>query len=814
MAVELCAPTDRETRLHVVRAARLAYRWAYSRAADTIQSGEVGQDVLWALHDDHALVFALCDGVSQSFFGDVAARILGYNLTRWLWDDPLAALPEAALRRKLNALLAELAPLATREVQQMAIPADTPAMVRAVLDQKRAIGSSAMFACGRIDPPSAHNPDGRLILAWVGDLRLRLWLDHPTPQGKQRQPVKLGGRSSTHEQWSTLSGLVGTDSIHLYLSAVQDPQGSLAQLRVFSDGLKQLDQAGPRLTPAEIDAALATARQAADSDDSSWFEAFFDPDEVAADIAAQAHAAPVESPPPTPQVDPPASPHGAPPLAALSPASAADAGLASTWQRAVARYGRLPIAMALGAVCMAALLGLAMLPLLTLPGGGMPEGDGTAQATASTVQATASTVQATASTVATQAGLGDGGVAIYSTSPPEPTPGSSPGRPGAIPTAITPTLVPLRAFAVTGSVVAREGSGDLRPLANLQVALINEADRLRAVDRTDQDGRFELTGQAASTTLDALRLVVSDQDTRTWGLAKLPPERLTWVEAPQASPADALPAWSARVDNVILDTDHSPSDVAVVHADIWFDADGDGAHDPEEAAAPDRRLMLIEIDTASGTPTASKLSDEVSDRGGHVALAQSIQGAADVSLALDSGEPCWVDTRTTSTSIVGGRVYHARCAIAVPDEEAAAAPGAPARRADVRGRLVAESATEATGSAVSVGGYDLRLLGGLPAYVVASARSDENGSFAFLAVPDGDYCVELVPGALAMAWPGLADLEVASTPSTGGTATASGSDIGLAATSSALTSGCLPPARQIDVQAGQANPSELVLTIR
>ena len=66
---------------------RFSYRFAFDRSADSIKANEPGQDYIAIIAADDRIAFVLCDGVSQSFYGDLAARILGDQLVTWLWEN-------------------------------------------------------------------------------------------------------------------------------------------------------------------------------------------------------------------------------------------------------------------------------------------------------------------------------------------------------------------------------------------------------------------------------------------------------------------------------------------------------------------------------------------------------------------------------------------------------------------------------------------------------------------------------------------------------------------------------------------------------
>src|SRR5579885_2646318 len=144
-------PQDRETPARLERADWIAWRYAYARAAETAGAGELGQDYLAFAVDETAFVFALCDGVSQSFYGDLAARLLGDALCDWLAAAGSIAHDRAAVAHELTAHLEELTGEATRSLANQPLPETVPRRVRDVLVQKRGLGSESTFVCGRIE---------------------------------------------------------------------------------------------------------------------------------------------------------------------------------------------------------------------------------------------------------------------------------------------------------------------------------------------------------------------------------------------------------------------------------------------------------------------------------------------------------------------------------------------------------------------------------------------------------------------------------------------------------------------------------------
>lgn len=269
-SLPLTLSQDRETPVQCVRSRVFTYRYAYARSADTAAAGEPGQDYLALRHDDRTFVFALCDGVSQSFYGNLAARLLGDALVDWLWDELPPSGDDAAIGAALNARLLALITPATELVQQYVLPADLAPMLRDVLAQKRALGSDSTFVCGRVDLPGPDLPQGRLILAWMGDSRLRLW----GPEGECS--AVLGDHFDAAQRWSSRRGPVNGQP-NLYVSPlVQNGKPVILSLVVYSDGLSCLDGRQP---PSNfgLQAAMDDAHDSATSDDISYLELWLGP---------------------------------------------------------------------------------------------------------------------------------------------------------------------------------------------------------------------------------------------------------------------------------------------------------------------------------------------------------------------------------------------------------------------------------------------------------------------------------------------------------------------------------------------------------
>jgi len=248
----------------------LAYRFAYARSADTRASGDIGQDYLAVREGPQTFAFALCDGVSQSFYGDLAAHYLGDALVAWIKEHLPPAMAPETIRTALTTYLQGLTGPATEEVRRHPLPPDIPQMLRDVLEEKRALGSESTFVCGRIDLPGADFPAGRIVLAWMGDSRLRLWMEDDA------HVASLGGVFETAQRWSSRRGLVG-GALNVYVAPLQATGQRASRLMAYSDGLAALDTWKEDPSNHAVQDMIARAGEAATSDDIAFLEVWLGP---------------------------------------------------------------------------------------------------------------------------------------------------------------------------------------------------------------------------------------------------------------------------------------------------------------------------------------------------------------------------------------------------------------------------------------------------------------------------------------------------------------------------------------------------------
>ncbi len=234
---------------------------AYGRPSrDSQTKGQRSQDALALWHEGNTYILVVCDGVSQSFFGDFAAWILAEALVTYLRDLPPGQIPDK------DALLAWGQALA-RGIQEryagLRLPEALPDMVRRVLEEKRRLGSETMFAGLRVDLPGPQVPQGHLLLLHGGNLRSRIW----SAQGREhRAPIDETLR------WSTARGF--TAAPYVWHSALRDENGAwLWQGAVlYSDGLFSLDEVALPWTLEHIQELATQDWQSPLSDDQGYLE--------------------------------------------------------------------------------------------------------------------------------------------------------------------------------------------------------------------------------------------------------------------------------------------------------------------------------------------------------------------------------------------------------------------------------------------------------------------------------------------------------------------------------------------------------------
>lgn len=272
--------SDTPARVERFPVGRLTY--LYDRSADSRRGGAPGQDFMAFSGGADWLTFTLCDGVSQSFYGDLAARFLGERLTGWLADLPWESMPDdpdtltSRLGEQLNRTLRLWTKDATELVVQKALSDLLPGMVRDALERKREVGSESMFVAGRIDMSRWV-----LVVCWMGDVRLWLW-------DADNQPFELPDAVwETRERWSSKHG----PKNGLARVAVV-PLERVSRITAHSDGVGSRAPELQWLTPERLDHLAEDLRAQPASDDISILDVFLTPEPLSDALPAPTFAQP------------------------------------------------------------------------------------------------------------------------------------------------------------------------------------------------------------------------------------------------------------------------------------------------------------------------------------------------------------------------------------------------------------------------------------------------------------------------------------------------------------------------------------------
>jgi len=252
---------SKESGLISQQIASLHMRYAYQRALETQQVDDIGQDYLACRYSEDELAFCICDGVSLSYFGNLASKLLGDALTNFLWELGEQAYDEAkALQEQLKQYLQQLTDSATAQLRNHVVPQHISGMLREVLEAKKAHGSESTFVCGKVQ--FSDSGMTKLALAWAGDTRVRMW------SNELEKTSRLGGQFLTQERWSTVNGVIG-EGPHVYTSTAH---GAINKLHIYTDGLIALDDWTTAPTDGELTAMLEHSLTKPTSDDITFLE--------------------------------------------------------------------------------------------------------------------------------------------------------------------------------------------------------------------------------------------------------------------------------------------------------------------------------------------------------------------------------------------------------------------------------------------------------------------------------------------------------------------------------------------------------------
>ena len=183
----------------------------YRRWKDFDLGNQPGQDFAVVRGGVDHVVGVVADGVSQSFYGNIASKSLSTALVEMLWGNRVQPLSETSLKERLG----ELAKKVNDEVEEFNIPPSLGRIHQDALENMRRQGSQAVFAAFVLNLGK-----GDLTLYQVSDVNALV--HYFNGSGEQIRAPKTG-------RWSTAA----TGRLHLRMSRRSDVSGIV----IKSDGI-------------------------------------------------------------------------------------------------------------------------------------------------------------------------------------------------------------------------------------------------------------------------------------------------------------------------------------------------------------------------------------------------------------------------------------------------------------------------------------------------------------------------------------------------------------------------------------------------
>lgn len=235
--------------------------YAFYRSAESSLNNIESQDYMVFRDSPNKFCFVICDGVGQSYFGQLAAELLGKYLFSWLEDLDVNQLNDRVLAGKLYTGLNDLTGKGQEMITEHKLPADMPDLQLMALQEEKKYGSEAVFLCGRIDfdLESKIEPP-YLNLFWLGDVSFHIY----EFLGKE---LDFPGQWQNKERWSTKDGVKGAQIVNYWNESL----ANVGKLVAHSDGIKRVSGQLFDLTnnPDEMKVAVENLYSASDSDDIS-----------------------------------------------------------------------------------------------------------------------------------------------------------------------------------------------------------------------------------------------------------------------------------------------------------------------------------------------------------------------------------------------------------------------------------------------------------------------------------------------------------------------------------------------------------------
>jgi hypothetical protein len=260
---------SRETKFTEIARGPFILRFISYRKSEDAKLNLRSEDYIVSELNPDKAVFALCDGVGSSFYGDIGSQILGETLLDWLSrvsppNNFMLGKSESAnqwigsLSKNLHAELKHKTELATTIIQKKEINSQDELTKLAEETQRDDFGTQSNFASGILWPKSPSRPNGLILLFWLGNARLRIYnkntdLTHLLGWGNDPDQLR--------EVWSSKDGVVGR--IYSYITDLS----KITTVIAYSDGLENAeDRIRPNLNGVQLEALVNQAQSIKDDD--------------------------------------------------------------------------------------------------------------------------------------------------------------------------------------------------------------------------------------------------------------------------------------------------------------------------------------------------------------------------------------------------------------------------------------------------------------------------------------------------------------------------------------------------------------------
>ncbi len=237
-------------------------RYATTRSHEKRAHNSLGEDYVIVKIEKDRLTFVVCDGVGGSFFGGLAAQIVGEELTKLFWEPYFQTyLIKNQKTDSTILLIKDYLESVTKRVSKYIDRNQSPSnkfVQQAFESKRRDFGSQTNFVSGALVLPNKTYPQGIVHLFWLGNSKLDIWSEEGILK------VKPICDWNSDDVWSSKFGVLG--NIYGFRSDLSKIDGLLA----YTDGLRYYEkQIIPKKKNNEIDQIIEKASK---EDDVSLLE--------------------------------------------------------------------------------------------------------------------------------------------------------------------------------------------------------------------------------------------------------------------------------------------------------------------------------------------------------------------------------------------------------------------------------------------------------------------------------------------------------------------------------------------------------------